>query len=48
MKYINLFEAFESEKLSKTLKYIESGDKQKVIAILRKLCAQIDFPFSQL
>ena len=24
MKYINLFEAFESEKLSKTLKYIES------------------------
>lgn len=48
MKYINLFEAFESEKLSKTLKYIESGDKQKVIDILRKLCAQIDFPFSQL
>lgn len=48
MKYINLFEAFESEKLSKTLKYIESGDKQKVISILRKLCEQIDFPFSQL
>jgi hypothetical protein len=48
MKYINLFEAFESEKLSKTLKYIESGDKQKVVTILRRLCEQIDFPFSQL
>ena len=48
MKYINLFEAFESEKLSKTLKYIESGDKQKVVTILRRFCEQIDFPFSQL
>jgi hypothetical protein len=48
MKYINLFEAFESEKLSKTLKYIESGDKQKVLSILRRLCEKIDFPFSQL
>jgi hypothetical protein len=48
MKYLNLFEAFESEKLSKTLKYIESGDKQKVVTILRRFCEQIDFPFSQL
>ena len=48
MKYINLFEAFESEKLSKTLKYIESGDKQTVLTILRRLCEKIDFPFSQL
>lgn len=48
MKYINLFEAFESEKLSNTLKYIESGDKQTVLTILRRLCEKIDFPFSQL
>ncbi len=28
MRYLTLFEAFDSQKLSKTLKYIESGDKE--------------------
>ncbi len=48
MRYLTLYEAFESQKLSKTLKYIESGDKEKVISFLRKICEKIDFPFSQL
>ena len=47
MKYIKLFEAFESEKLSKTLGYaIENKDR--FLNDIKRLCNQLDFPYSQL
>ena len=48
LRYIKLFEAFESEKLSKTLAYIETKDRNLIKDKLEKICRNIDFPFSQL
>lgn len=48
LKYLKLFEAFESEKLSKTLAYIDAKGRTELLNRLRKFCEQIDFPFSQL
>jgi len=48
LKYLKLFEAFESEKLTKTLGYIEQKSKNVVLDSLRRICKSIDFPFSQL
>jgi hypothetical protein len=46
LKYIKLFEAFESEKLSKTLAYIK--DKNQFLSKIKKICDEIDFPYSKL
>lgn len=49
MKYIKLYEAFESEKLSKTLGFIkEKQDRNKFLDDIKKICNQIDYPYSKL
>lgn len=48
MRYLKLFEAFESEKLTKTLGYIDSKSQEELIKMLKPLCSGQDFPFSQL
>jgi hypothetical protein len=49
MKHIKLFEAFESEILSKTLGFIQNkSDKDAFLGVLKKICQNIDFPFSKL
>lgn len=46
MKYIKLFEAFDSSVLSKTLKYV--NNKEQFLQILKGVCDKIDFPESKL
>jgi hypothetical protein len=48
LKYIKLFEAFESIKLTKTLGYIDTKSRNKFIDYLKRLCKKYDFPLSQL
>lgn len=48
MKYLKLFEAFESEKLTKTLGFVNTKSREDLLKQLRKLCEIIDFPFSKL
>ena len=49
MKYIKLYEAFESEKLTKTLGFIkEKEDRNKFLDDIKKVCNQIDYPYSKL
>ena len=49
MKHIKLFEAFESKILGKTLGFIQSNsDKDEFLEVLKKICKNIDFPFSKL
>jgi hypothetical protein len=46
LRYIKLFEAFESEKLSKTLAYIT--DKKDFLSKIKNICNIYDYPYSQL
>ena len=46
MKYIKLFESFESIKLSKTLGFIKSG-KDSFLEDIRTISKKKDFPFSR-
>jgi len=49
MKYIKLYEAFESDKLSKTIGFIEGKeDKKRFLEDIKKICNQIDYPYSKL
>ena len=49
MKYIKLYEAFESEKLTKTLGFIkEKEDRKRFLEDIKKVCNQIDYPYSKL
>ena len=48
LKYIKLFEAFESQKLSKTLGFINKSSRTSFIDDLKKLCNRLDFPISKL
>jgi hypothetical protein len=48
LKYIKLFEAFESNKLGKTLKYIEPNSKRVFMQYLTKICDSFDFPISEI
>ena len=48
LKYIKLFEAFESQKLSKTLGFINKSSRTSFIDDLKKLCNKLDFPISKL
>ena len=48
MKYIKLFEAFESNILSKTLGYLDKESKKDFMDKISKFCTKIDFPKSKL
>jgi hypothetical protein len=48
LKYIKLFEAFESEKLSKTLGYIDSKSRKELLNGVKRICDDIDYPYSLL
>lgn len=48
MKYIQLFEAFESKMLTKTLGYINRSSRGNVISIITRICNKIDYPISKL
>jgi hypothetical protein len=48
LKYLKLFEAFESIKLTKTLGYIDNKSREIFIDYLKKLCKKYEFPLSQL
>lgn len=48
LKHIQIFEAFESRILSKTLGYIESNDRSTFMDRLKRLCKSIDFPLSKM
>jgi hypothetical protein len=49
MKYLKLYEAFESNILSKTIGFIKDKDeKSNFLKILKNICDDLDFPFSKL
>jgi hypothetical protein len=48
MKYIKLFEAFQSIILSKTLGYLDKESKSKFLDHVKKICGEVDFPLSKL
>jgi|SaaInlV_165m_DNA_1040744.scaffolds.fasta_scaffold01237_13 hypothetical protein len=49
LKHIKIFEAFKSDKLSKTLGYIDSKrDKDVFLDKIKRICNIIDFPYSEL
>ncbi len=48
LKYIKLFEAFESVKLTKTLGYIDNKSRETFINYLKNLCSKTGFPISKL
>lgn len=49
LKHIKVFEAFESDKLSKTLAYMDSQrDKNAFLDYIKRICNIIDFPYSEL
>jgi hypothetical protein len=48
LKHIQIFEAFESKILSKTLGYIETSDRTAFMDKLKRLCSSIDFPLSKM
>ena len=47
LKYLQLFEAFESVKLSKTLGFIKKDDRTNFISQLKNIASKIDFPISK-
>ena len=48
LKYLKLFEGFESIKLTKTLGYIDKESRDRFVGYLRRLCKKSEFPLSQL
>ena len=48
LKHIQIFEAFESKILSKTLGYINTSDKGNFMDRIKRLCKTIDFPLSKM
>ena len=49
LQHLQLFEAFESTKLSKTLGFIkEKKDKEIFLEKIKNICQSIDFPYSKL
>ena len=48
LKHIQIFEAFESRILSKTLGYINTSDKSNFMDRIKRLCKTIDFPLSKM
>jgi hypothetical protein len=47
MKYLKLFEAFESQILGKTMKFLSPIGKQQFLSTLKNIANKIDFPMSQ-
>ena len=47
LKYMKLFEAFESIKLAKTLNFIKGDDRIVFKGWLEKIASKIDFPLSK-
>ena len=48
MKYLKLFEAFDSKIMSKTLKYLSKDSKDRFFNMMKAYCEKYDFPFSKL
>ena len=48
MKYLKLFEAFDSNIMSKTLKYLSKDSKDRFFNMMKAYCEKYDFPFSKL
>jgi hypothetical protein len=48
MKYLKLFEAFESLKLSKVLNFLNKSSQSKFIDEVKLICDYIDYPISKL
>lgn len=48
MRFIKLFEAFDSSKLTKTLAFINKDSRNKFINLLKWITSNIDFPMSKL
>jgi len=49
LKHIQLFEAFDSKVLSKTLGYIKDpNDREKLFTQIKRVCKIIDYPLSEL
>jgi len=48
LKYIKLFEAFDSIKLSKTLGFINKDSRTKFSDDVKKVCTKSDFPLSKI
>lgn len=47
LKYLQLFEAFESQKLSKTLKFINKGARENFMQAINRIANRFDFPISR-
>ena len=47
LKYLRLFEAFESIKLSKTLKFVNNSSRESFLTVLKAIGNSIDFPISK-
>jgi hypothetical protein len=47
LKYLRLFEAFESIKLSKTLKFVNNSSRESFLTVLKAIANSIDFPISK-
>lgn len=48
LKYIKLYEAFESVKLSKVLRFIDISDRKNFVKIISSICHVSDFPVSKI
>jgi hypothetical protein len=48
LKYLRLFEAFESETLSKVFNYVNKSEKDEFKVRLQRLCGKLGFPMSKL
>ena len=48
MKYLRLFEAFDSVQLSKTLKFVKKSDRESFLADVKGICNKMDAPPSAL
>jgi hypothetical protein len=48
MKHLKLFEAFNSNILSKTLKYLSKKSKDSFLKEVKQICDEMDFPYSKL
>ena len=48
MKYLKLYESFESNILSKTLKYLSPKSKDNFLKEVKQICDEMDFPYSKL
>lgn len=48
LKYIKLFEAFESDQLNKTMKFVKKTDRPKLLNAIKSIAKSIDAPISAL